>query len=55
MNATAKKVLSVQEQAVESGNLVIHGTVTDRVLRMYEAVLNYGPPRAFIDRAVAFT
>ena len=29
--------------------------MTDRVLRMYEAVLNYGPPRAFIDRAVAFT
>ena len=48
-------VLSTQEQAIETGSLVMHGTVSDRVLRMYEAVLNYGPPRAFIDRAVAFT
>jgi pyruvate formate-lyase/glycerol dehydratase family glycyl radical enzyme len=55
MSTQGNAVLSVQEQAIESGSLVIHGTVSDRVLRMYEAVLNYGPPRAFIDRAVAFT
>ena len=55
MNVETRTVLSTQEQAIESGSLVIHGEVTDRVLRMYESVLSYGPPRAFIDRAVAFT
>ena len=48
-------VVPVQEQAVGSGNVVVRGEVTDRVLRTDEAVMNYGPPLALIDRAVAFT
>jgi hypothetical protein len=34
MNVETRTVLSTQEQAIESGSLVIHGEVTDRVLRM---------------------
>ena len=48
-------VLSAQEAAIASGNNVIHGTVTDRVSRMYEAIRAYGPPRVTLDRAVLFT
>ncbi len=33
MNATATTVLSAQEQAIEGGKKVMHGTATDRVLR----------------------
>ena len=47
--------LSAQEQAIESGKTVVHGTVTDRVLRLYKAVREYGPPRASVERAVLFT
>ena len=48
-------MLSAQEQAIESGKTVTHGTVTDRVMRLYDAVRAYGQPRASIDRAVLFT
>ena len=50
-----EKILTSQEQAIESGSNVMHGTVTDRVLRMYEAIRGYGPPRVTLDRAVLFT
>jgi isethionate sulfite-lyase len=52
---TTPLTLSAQEAAVESGKTIMHGTVTDRVLRLYEAVRNFGPPRASIERAVLFT
>jgi len=55
MSAETAQVLSAQEQAIESGKKVVHGKVTDRVLRMYEAVRGYGPPRVTLDRAVLFT
>lgn len=55
MNTDTAQTLSAQEQAIESGKKVIHGTVTDRVLRMYEAIRAFGPPRATVARAVAFT
>lgn len=55
MGATATVALSAQEEAIESGKKVLHGTVTDRVLRMYEAIRGYGPPRVTLDRAVLFT
>ena len=55
MSADTAQVLSAQEQAIESGNKVIYGTVTDRILRLYEAIRAYGPPRIALDRAVAFT
>jgi len=53
--AAAEQTLSAQELAIESGKQVMHGTVTDRVLRMYEAVRAYGPPRVALDRAALFT
>ena len=55
MSAETARALSAQEQAIESGKKVVHGTVTDRVLRMYEAIRAYGPPRVTLDRAVLFT
>lgn len=48
-------MLSAQEAAIEDGKKVLHGAVTDRVLRMYEAIRSYGPPRVTLDRAVLFT
>ena len=55
MSGNAGQVLSAQEAAIEGGSKVTHGTVTDRVLRMYEAMRGYGPPRVSLDRAVHFT
>lgn len=55
MTATAGEVLSAQEAAIESGKAALHGNVTDRVLRMYEAIRAYGPPRVTLDRAALFT
>src|SRR5512137_222172 len=55
MVASTAQVLSGQEDAIESGRRVGHDTVTDRVLRMYEAIRSYGPPQVTLDRAVAFT
>jgi hypothetical protein len=55
MTDTSPAALSAQELAIESGKKVVHGTVTDRVLRMYEAIRAYGPPRITLDRAVLFT
>jgi pyruvate formate-lyase/glycerol dehydratase family glycyl radical enzyme len=47
--------LSAQEHAIASGASVVHGAVTDRVQRLYEAIRGYGPPRVTLDRAVLFT
>ena len=55
MSGETAQTLSAQEQAIESGKKVVHGTATDRVLRMYEAIRGYGPPRVTLDRAVLFT
>lgn len=55
MSARAAKSLSTQEQAIERGNKIVHGTVTDRVVRIYDAVRIYGPPRVALDRGVLFT
>src|SRR5512139_1416134 len=55
MSGETAQALSAQEQAIESGKKVVHGTVTDRVVRMYEAIRGYGPPRVTLDRAVLFT
>lgn len=48
-------ILSAQEAAIESGESVIHGTVTERLLNLYERMRAYGPPRVTLDRAVLFT
>ncbi|MCE9604911.1 MAG: glycyl radical protein [Planctomycetia bacterium] len=51
----ATATLSAQEEAIQSGKTTLHGTVTERILRLYEAVRGYGPPRITVDRAVLFT
>lgn len=48
-------VLSSQEKAIESGSKVLHGAVSDRVLRMYDAIRAYGQPRVSLERAIYFT
>ncbi len=55
MSTITAPVRSAQEDAIENRKTVIHGTVTDRVLKMYEAMRAYGPPRVTLDRAVLFT
>ena len=47
--------LSAQENAIHEGKKVLHGTVTDRVLRMFERTRAYGPPRVALERSVLFT
>src|SRR5512136_3456833 len=55
INENIATVLSTQEQAIVEGKKVLHGTATDRVLRMFEAIRSYGPPRVALERAVYFT
>ena len=55
MSIETAHVLSTQEQAIIDGKKVLHGTVTDRVLRMFEAIRTYGPPRLTLERAIYFT
>src|SRR5512139_4068072 len=55
MNEGITSALSAQEQAIVDGKKVLHGTVTDRVLRIFEAVRSYGPPRVALERAIYFT
>ena len=47
--------LSAQELAIEGGRKTLHGNVSDRVLRMFDAIRAYGSPRVTLDRAVYFT
>ncbi|MEQ8186410.1 MAG: pyruvate formate lyase family protein [Candidatus Eremiobacterota bacterium] len=49
------QVLSTQEQAIHSEKKSLLEGVTDRVLRILEAIQKYGPPRVSLDRAVLFT
>ncbi len=55
MTVATTSVLSAQEAAIESGKKVLCGSVTDRILRMFEAIRSYGPPRVALERAVYFT
>src|SRR5512141_3395426 len=55
INEGVPPALSAQEQAIVDGKKVLHGTVTDRVLRMFEAIRSFGPPRVALERAVYFT
>src|SRR5512136_2683304 len=55
MNEGITSTLSAQEQAIVDGKKVLHGTVTDRVLRMFEAIRTSGTPRVTLERAVYFT
>src|SRR5512135_1754900 len=55
MNKGITTALSAQEQAIVDGKKVLHGTATDRVLRMFDAIRASGPPRVALERAVYFT
>src|SRR5512136_1699352 len=55
MSSSTAQTLSAQEAAIESGKKIMHGTVTDRVLRMFDAIRSYGPPRVALERAIYFT
>ena len=55
INENIATVLSTQEQAIVDGKKILHGNVTDRVLRIFEAIRSYGPPRVALERAVYFT
>jgi formate C-acetyltransferase len=55
MNEGITSALSAQEQAIVDGKKILHGTVTDRVLRIFEAIRSYGPPRVALERAIYFT
>lgn len=52
---TAEHALSAQERAIVDGKRVLHGTASDRVLRMFDAIRSSGPPRVALERAVYFT
>jgi hypothetical protein len=54
MSPETAQVLYAQDQAIESEKNVFYGTVTDRCLKLYEAVRVYGP-RVSLDRIVLFT
>ena len=51
----AAHALSAQERAIEHGHRVVHGEVSERILRMFGAIRAYGSPRVAVDRAVLFT
>ena len=55
INKEANGHLSAQELAIESGKTVVHGTATDRVLRILDAIRSYGAPRVALERAIYFT
>jgi len=52
---TAGHALSAQERAIEHGHRVIHGGVSERILRMFEGIRAYGSPRVAVERALLFT
>ncbi|MFO1414307.1 MAG: pyruvate formate lyase family protein [Burkholderiales bacterium] len=55
MNDITNVALSAQEAAIAANRETLAGTASARVLRMYEAIRGYGPPRVSLDRAVHFT
>lgn len=55
MNTITEHNLSAQEKAIIEGKKIMHGTVTDRVIRMFDSIRSYGPPRVALERAIYFT
>ncbi len=51
----AAAALSAQELAIESGARALNGNISDRVLRIFDAIRGYGSPRVTLDRAMYFT
>jgi pyruvate formate-lyase/glycerol dehydratase family glycyl radical enzyme len=52
---TPPEELSRQEWAIHSGAAAVHGTITDRVQRLYDAIRASYRPRVTLERAVYFT
>ena len=52
---TTPPALSAQEAAIASGSKMLRPGVTDRVVRLFDAIRSYGPPRVALERAVFFT
>src|SRR5512137_503183 len=48
-------VLSTQEAAIASGSKMLRPGVTDRVVRLFDAIRAYGPPRVALERALYLT
>jgi hypothetical protein len=48
-------VLATQEAAIASGSKMLRPGVSDRVVRLLEAIRAYGPPRVALERAVYLT
>lgn len=55
MGAMDLSHLSAQEAAIEGGSTVVHGSASERVVRLYEAIRAFGPPRVALDRGALFT
>ena len=55
MPSSSATAFSAQEQAIASGAQSMRGIVSDRVLRLYEGMRAYGPPRVCLERSVLFT
>ncbi len=55
VDAAAATALSAQELAIESGARALNGSISDRVLRIFDAIRGYGSPRVTLDRATYFT
>ena len=55
MDVTDTPALSAQEAAIAGHREVLHGTATERVLRLYDAIRGYGAPRVSLDRGLLFT
>jgi pyruvate formate-lyase/glycerol dehydratase family glycyl radical enzyme len=51
----ADTALSSPERAIDAGTHVVAGAASDRVLRMFEKMRAYGPPRVTLERSVLFT
>jgi formate C-acetyltransferase len=47
--------LSTQEAALARGSKLLAGEASPRVLRIFEAIRNYGDPRVALERSVLFT
>lgn len=55
MSAATAPVLSAQEKAIVDGKAVLHGSASERVLRLFNKIRSYGPPRVALERAIYFT
>jgi hypothetical protein len=53
MSAMAAPTFSAQEEAIESGKTALHGNVTDRVVRLFEAIRASYRSRVTLERGCA--